>query len=192
MCDATDATSPVFQPFFLDFYKVHALATNFLLRMWNESGAAIGDFTRVVALVRSQYVSPHPKSLTMLHLCSLTCRVKVALRQEHLRQWHEVVQDFSDCEYRGVRDRQMKELEEEDDLLSKIPVRNLRTKLLKESKEFVRQQRIHCLMQGAWFLNAVPISAPAPRRPARPWRFMRLVSPSLHFPFAHDTVYIYV
>jgi engulfment/cell motility protein 1 len=53
-------------------------------------------------------------------------------------------------------------------------VRNLRAKLYKESKEFVRQQRIHCLLQGAWFLNAVPISAPAPRRPARPWRFMRL------------------
>ncbi|KAH9072318.1 ELMO/CED-12 family-domain-containing protein [Lactarius deliciosus] len=148
------ATSPVFQPFFLNFYKVHILATNFFLQMWNESGAAIGDFTRVVALVRSQ--------------------VKVALRQEHLRPWHEMVQDFSDCEYRGVRDRQMKELEEEDDLLSKVPVRNLRAKLYKESKEFVRQQRIHCLLQGAWFLNAVPISAPAPRRPARPWRFMRL------------------
>ena len=111
-------------------------------------------------------------------MLTLTRRVKVALRQEHLRQWHEVVQDFSDCEYRGVRDRQMKELEEEDDLLSKIPVRNLRAKLYKESKEFVRQQRIHCLMQGAWFLNAVPISAPAPRRPARPWRFMRLVRPT--------------
>jgi engulfment/cell motility protein 1 len=95
-----------------------------------------------------------------------------------------MVQDFSDCEYRGVRERQMKELEEEDDLLSKIPVRNLRAKLYKESKEFVRQQRIHCLLQGAWFLNAIPVSAPAPRRPARPWRFMRLVgapSPS-HFP----------
>jgi engulfment/cell motility protein 1 len=101
--------------------------------------------------------------------------VKVALRQEHLRPWHEMVQDFSESEYRGVRDRQMKELEDEDDLPSKIPVRNLRAKLYKESKEFVRQQRIHCLLQGSWFLNAVPISAPAPRRPARQWRFMRLV-----------------
>lgn len=86
-----------------------------------------------------------------------------------------MVQDFSESEYRGVRDRQMKELEDEDDLPSKIPVRNLRAKLYKESKEFVRQQRIHCLLQGSWFLNAVPISAPAPRRSARQWRFMRLV-----------------
>jgi hypothetical protein len=108
-------------------------------------------------------------------------RVKVALRQEHLRPWHEMEQDFSECEYRGVRDRQMKELEDEDDLPSKIPVRNLRVKLYKESKEFVRQQRIHCLLQGSWFLNAVPVSAPVPRRPARQWRFLRLVRCSLLF-----------
>lgn len=50
-------------------------------------------------------------------------RVKVALRSENVRPWHEVEHDFIDCEYRAVRDRQMKELELEDDLLSKVPVR---------------------------------------------------------------------
>ncbi|TFY51806.1 hypothetical protein EVG20_g10828, partial [Dentipellis fragilis] len=148
------AKSPTFSPFFLNFYKVHALATNFFYRMWNESGAALGDFTRVVALVRSQ--------------------VKVALRQENVRQWHEVEADFVECEYRAVRDRQMKELEAEDDLLSKVPVRNLSKKLYKESQEFVRSQRIHCLLQGAWFMNAIPVSSHSSRRPTRPWRFMRM------------------
>ncbi|THH18452.1 hypothetical protein EW146_g2541 [Bondarzewia mesenterica] len=152
------ATSPTFQPFFLNFYKVHALATNFFLRMWTESGAALADFSRVVALVRSQ--------------------VNVALRQESSRPWHEVEEDFNECEYKAVRDRQMKELEEEDDSLNKVPVRNLRNKLYKESYEFVRQQRIHCLLQGAWFMNAIPVVpsyTPSNRRPSRPWRFMRLV-----------------
>jgi engulfment/cell motility protein 1 len=121
-------------------------------------------------------------------------RVKVALRRENVRPWHEVEHDFIECEYRAVRDRQMKELELEDDLLSKVPVRyvthfhtkrvfcslsprNLRAKLYKESFEFVRQQRIQCLLQGAWFVNALPQSSPreAARRPSRPWRFMRLV-----------------
>ncbi|KAF8892151.1 ELMO/CED-12 family-domain-containing protein [Infundibulicybe gibba] len=150
------STSTTFQPFFLDFYKVHSLATHFFLRMWSESGAAFGDFPRVAALVRSQ--------------------VKVALRSENVRAWHEVEHDFIECEYRAVRDRQMKELELEDDLLSKVPVRNLRAKLYKESYEFVRQQRIQCLLQGAWFVNALPQSSPrdAVRRPSRPWRFMRL------------------
>jgi engulfment/cell motility protein 1 len=89
----------------------------------------------------------------------------------------------------------MKELELEDDLLSKLPIRyvnwlpicqkpqldnlrNLRATLYKESYEFVRQQRIQCLLQGAWFVNAIPVGSPreATRRPSRPWRFMRLVS----------------
>ncbi|KAL4250206.1 ELMO/CED-12 family-domain-containing protein [Abortiporus biennis] len=161
------STSTTFQPFFLNFHRVHALATQFFLRMWNESGASTGDFMRVVALTRSQ--------------------VKVALRKENVRPWHEVEQDFLECEYRAVRDRQMQELEKEDDMMSKVPIRNLRAKLYKESLEFVRQQRIHCLMQGAWFMNALPISANTPRdtirRPSRPWRFMRLDQglKSLHY-----------
>ncbi|KXN92416.1 Engulfment and cell motility protein 1 [Leucoagaricus sp. SymC.cos] len=152
------STSTTFQPFFLDFFRVHFLGTRFFLRMWSESGAALGDFQRVVDLVRSQ--------------------VKVALRSESVRPWHEVEHEFNESEYRAVRDRQMKELELEDDLLNKVPVRNLRAKLYKESYEFVRQQRIQCLLQGAWFVIALPQNAPREvvRRPTRPWRFMRLDS----------------
>jgi len=153
------STSTSFQPFFLNFSRVHTLAIKFFLRMWNESGARASDFQRVTALVRSQ--------------------VKQALRDENTRPWHEVETEFTDSEYNEVRDRQMKELELEDDLLGKVPVRNLRAKLYKESYEFVREQRIQCLMQGAWFINAIPISSlgtsrEPPRRPSRPWRFMRL------------------
>ena len=52
-------------------------------------------------------------------------RIKVALRSENVRPWHEVELDFNE-EYRIVRDRQMRELELEDDLLSKVPVRWVR------------------------------------------------------------------
>jgi hypothetical protein len=40
--------------------------------MWNESGAAIGDFTRVVALVRSQYVilRAHKENLIDIWTCA--------------------------------------------------------------------------------------------------------------------------
>ncbi|KAG8785802.1 hypothetical protein FRC20_000452 [Serendipita sp. 405] len=151
------STSTTFQPFFLSFYRVHALALLFFLRMWSDSGAATTDFTRVASLVRSQ--------------------VKVALRNETDRPWHEVEQEFLESDYRSVRDRQMKELELEDDLLNKVPVRNLRAKLYKESYEFIRQQRIQCLIQGAWFVNGIPL-APSPglvqKRQSRPWRYMRL------------------
>ncbi|KAI0630864.1 ELMO/CED-12 family-domain-containing protein [Trametes polyzona] len=152
------STSTTFQPFFLNFPRVHSLALHFFLRMWNESGASTDDFPRLVALTRSQ--------------------VKVALKRENIRPWHEVEQEFLESEYRAVRDRQMQELEMEDNIMSKIPIRNLRAKLYKESYEFVRQQRIHCLLEGAWFMNGIPLATTAPRdtlrRPTRPWRFLRL------------------
>jgi len=50
-------------------------------------------------------------------------RLKVALRDEHVRPWHEMVADFEESEYREIRDRQMRDLELEDDLLNKPPVR---------------------------------------------------------------------
>lgn len=49
--------------------------------------------------------------------------MKVGLRSENVRPWHEVEHDFLECEYKAVRDRQMQELEMEDDLLSKVPIR---------------------------------------------------------------------
>jgi engulfment/cell motility protein 1 len=64
----------------------------------------------------------------------------------------------------------------------------LRAKLYKESFEFVRQQRIQCLMQGAWFVNALPEKATgsrdSTRRPNRPWRFIRLVCEPLSLVFS--------
>jgi engulfment and cell motility protein 1 len=50
-------------------------------------------------------------------------RVKVALRKENVRAWHEVEQDFNEIEYQAVRERQMRELELEDDVMSKVPIR---------------------------------------------------------------------
>ena len=44
------------------------------------------------------------------------------LQNESTHPWHEVKTDFVDSEYHEVHDRQMKELEIEDDLLSKVPV----------------------------------------------------------------------
>lgn len=93
----------------------------FFLRMWNESGSSVVDFTRIVALTRSQYVNvPLPPSPDLP-----LSRVGVALRRENVRPWHEVEQDFLESDYQAVRERQMKELEEEDDLLSKVPVRSV-------------------------------------------------------------------
>ena len=90
--------------------------------MWNESGASRGDFPRVVALVQSQYV-PYIFSVCYSH--SLLFRVKEALRKENERPWLAVEREFLESEYSAVRDRQMKELEMEDDVMSKVPIRSV-------------------------------------------------------------------
>lgn len=67
----------------------------------------------------SAFYSP----VAIMCITDIWYRAKVALRGENVRPWHEVEQEFNEREYRSVRERQMKELELEDDLLSKIPVR---------------------------------------------------------------------
>lgn len=129
------STATHFQPLLLSFTRLHYLALRFFLRMWSESGASVSDFGRVSALVRSQ--------------------VKEALRDEASRSLLEVESDLLESDYRVVRDRQMRELETEDDFSSKASIRNLRGRMYRESYEFVRQQRIQCLLEGAWFRNPV-------------------------------------
>ncbi|CBQ68916.1 related to engulfment and cell motility gene 1 protein [Sporisorium reilianum SRZ2] len=178
-------TSTTYLPFLLSFPKVHHVALRFFLRMWNESGAVASDFARVSALVRSQVSEALGK------------------QEETSSTWMELEDAFLNSEYRTVRDRQMKELEVEEDYNTKASMRNLRGRIYRESYEFVRQQRIQCLLEGAWFRNvatpaaatlgkqskqrrgststvdtAVPASRPTGNGAAsgtpKPWRFYRL------------------
>jgi hypothetical protein len=67
-------------------------------------------------------------------------RVKVALRSESVRPWHEVEHEFNESEYRAVRDRQMKELELEDDLLNKVPVRYVTGHFLSQDSHRLKRE----------------------------------------------------
>ena len=59
----------------------------------------------------------------MYYLADRLDRVKAALKKENMRAWHEVESEFNNTEYQMVRDRQMRELEMEDDVMGKLPVR---------------------------------------------------------------------
>ncbi|GAA5998566.1 uncharacterized protein JCM10292_002788 [Rhodotorula paludigena] len=155
-------------PYLFRFYELHALVVTFFLRMWTESGASAhepGDLERVSALARSQ--------------------IAFVLGGGGDKTWFAVRREFLSAEYRQVRERQVREMEIEDDLLSKAPVRNLRGRLYLESYEFVRSQRISCLHEGAWFQASQPASSGgstgrkgAQSRGAQSstWRFYRLAA----------------
>ncbi|CAG8558682.1 3097_t:CDS:10 [Ambispora leptoticha] len=172
LCDYWDVstgytTSTSFQPLLLSFEKIHYITVKSFFRMWHEMEATVEDFPKVSALVRSQ--------------------LKFALRDEATKQLYEFEKDMLEVEYKVIRDRQLKELELGDDLLSKTPVRNLRGRLYAESYEFVKSQRIRCLLLGAWFQILTPTTVPSGNQnhgrrsySNKKWRFYRL-SPNIKF-----------
>ncbi|KAJ2959398.1 hypothetical protein NQZ79_g5141 [Umbelopsis isabellina] len=125
-----------FQPLVLSFDSVHHTTLNLFFRMFRDMEAATSDFSKVSALVRSQ--------------------IKYALKNENAKTLFEFDKIMIETPYQVIRDRRLKELEWADDLLGREAIRNLRQRLYKESYEFVKQQRIECLIKGAWFpLNSL-------------------------------------
>ncbi|KAJ3317691.1 hypothetical protein HDU76_001085 [Blyttiomyces sp. JEL0837] len=130
-------TTTIYQPLLLQFEEVTSVTLRFFFRLWIEMEAQSNgdDINRVAAVVRSQF----------RHVLGL---VQSSGDPGGLAFFEKEMM-FSP--YAVVRERQLKELEVDDMLVSRLPVKNLRERLYKESYEFVKQQRIECLMAGAWF-----------------------------------------
>ncbi|KDE05624.1 hypothetical protein MVLG_03996 [Microbotryum lychnidis-dioicae p1A1 Lamole] len=139
--DQQATRSTTLNPYVLQFNQCHALATRFSVRMWTELGATEADFERVATLMKSQ----------IAHVLTID-----GSGGKEIKSWDRIRVQFLKADYRSVRDRQVRELETGDDLHSKAPVRHLRGRLYLESFEFVRNQRIACLHEGAWFRVPTP------------------------------------
>lgn len=112
---APEYTSPTaFFPLLLSFDRVHALATKFFLRIWQESNAIFpADFGRIGLVVRSQIA------------IVLQDEDKTALkggRSSGRNGWLEIEEGFEQ-EYTDIKKRLVKEAEERDDVLSKPSIR---------------------------------------------------------------------
>ncbi|KAI8824188.1 ELMO/CED-12 family-domain-containing protein [Fimicolochytrium jonesii] len=130
------STTTTYQPLLLLYQDVFCILAQSFLRIWREMDleSTDNDVPRVSTLVRSQF--------------------KHAVESVQ-RNSNDVVAAFRtlvlDTPYSAIRERQLKNLEVEDQLLSKPPVRNLRERFYKESYETVKRQRIDRLKYGAWF-----------------------------------------
>ncbi|TXT13206.1 hypothetical protein VHUM_01607 [Vanrija humicola] len=147
-----------FQPFMLNFPRVHSLVLKFFLRMWQDSESRLDDFERLSYLVRSQ--------------------VRVSLADEHTKSWINLEHDFLGAEYRNIRDRQMEMIDKEDGILERPAMAALREKSNREAYDVLAEQRVMCMQQGSWF-NAAQVLAPGIESTtratlARPLRFVRL------------------
>lgn len=148
-----------FQPFMLNFPRLHSLVLKFFLRMWQDSESRLDDFERLSYLVRSQ--------------------VRQTLADEHSKTWLDLEHDFLGADYRYIREGQMEMIDKEDGLLERPAVAALRAKVGHEAYEVMAEQRVICMQQGGWFNTAhvlkSGIDVTTRANPTRPHRFVRLV-----------------
>ncbi|KAL7752725.1 hypothetical protein RI367_001727 [Sorochytrium milnesiophthora] len=140
-------TATTFVPALLKFRLIHALCVELLATVYKGIGGR--DMTNSVGMVRSH--------------------ARHVLRQEGKASdiADELLErDLLPVKQEPIRDRFLREMEEDDELMNKRIVRELREMAYKESYDFVRQQRIVCLCNGAWF--ALP--PPPPGKDGKPQR----------------------
>ena len=132
----------VFKPLILQWSRLHTSGLQAFFRLWKVTGAELEDFTKVMELVR----------------ILLEAVVGGASRTKDVQEVEEEVAEF---DYQRLRELQMElfELTYEDAWGHHL--RQVRDELNHEALQFVKEQRIRCLLQGAWFPNGLGYKAEA-------------------------------
>ncbi|KAI8977655.1 ELMO/CED-12 family-domain-containing protein [Mycotypha africana] len=120
-----------FQALLLSFDHIHATTLQTYFRIFRDMEATNSDLPKVSALARSQ--------------------LRAVLNDSTINDITSFDETMFSTPYERIRDRRLKELEWADDLLGRDAISNLRSRLSKESFEFLKNQRIHCLLEGCWF-----------------------------------------
>ncbi|KAK8197618.1 ELMO/CED-12 family-domain-containing protein [Phyllosticta capitalensis] len=121
-----------FRPLILQWSRLHTSGLQAFLRLWQATGAEVEDFEKVEELVRiliEQVVGQAP-------------------RQKELQ---EVEDEIAEFDYQKLRELQMQLLELTYEEAWGQHLRQVREELNHEALQFVKEQRIRCLLAGAWF-----------------------------------------
>ncbi|KAI1105264.1 ELMO/CED-12 family-domain-containing protein [Jackrogersella minutella] len=129
----------LFRPLLLQWSRLHTAGLNAFFKLWRYTGAEQDDFEKVAELIRiliDQVVGQAGRSKDIL----------------------EVEEDMVEYDFARLRELQMELLELSFDDQWGQHLYKVRESLNQEALTFVKEQRIRCLLQGAWF------SKPAPRK----------------------------
>lgn len=141
----------LFRPLLLQWTPLHVAALNAFLRLWKAAGADTEDFYKIEEVVR-------------VVVERIVGRAK---RKTHIGEVEEGLRGVS---LETARNWQMDGLDEiYRDAWSPYLVQ-VRDQLHQESLQFMREQRIRCLLQGSWF----PATAVNNTAAEVAWRFVRL------------------
>ncbi|KAI5850448.1 ELMO/CED-12 family-domain-containing protein [Morchella snyderi] len=121
-----------FRPLLLQWSRLHTAGLQAFLRLWTETGASAEDFDKVAELVR----------VLIYHVVGQAPRTK---------EVQEVEEELTLFEYLRLRDLQMEILEQSYESAWGNHLKQVREELKSEAFQFVKEQRIRCLLHGAWF-----------------------------------------
>lgn len=130
----------LFKPLLLQWSRLHTAALQAFFRLWKATGAESEDFMKILELVRILVESV----------------VGGATRTKDVQ---EVEEELADFEYQRLRELQMELLELTYEDAWGHHLRQVRDELNHEALQFVKEQRIRCLLQGAWFPNEMAYKA---------------------------------
>ncbi|KAK2629466.1 hypothetical protein QTJ16_000286 [Diplocarpon rosae] len=145
----------IFRPLLLQWSRIHTASLQAFFRLWKSTMAEQDDFDKVAELVRiliKKVVGQAPRTKDIL----------------------EVEEELGEIEYSRLRDLQMGLLEAtfEDEWGQHL--HQVRDELKHEALQFVKEQRIRCLLQGAWFPKSLLNKNDTHRTSATAWRYVRL------------------
>lgn len=143
----------VYRPLLLQWGRLHTAALNAFLRLWKLSGAEVDDFYKIEELIR----------------IVVERVVGMAPRRTDIGK---VEEDMRTVTLETARRWQMDGLNEVYEDAWGPHLVQVREQLYHESLQFMKEQRIRCMLQGSWFPT---VNTPnADRDPSVAWRFVRL------------------
>ncbi|KAL5378272.1 hypothetical protein DPSP01_009205 [Paraphaeosphaeria sporulosa] len=152
-----------FKPLLLHWSRLHTSGLNAFIRLWKAAGAQLDDFEKIEELVRiltEQVVGQAPRT----------------------KEIKDVEEELAEYDIQRLRELQMELLELTYEDAWGHHLRQVRDELSHEALQFVKEQRIRCLLQGAWFpqtmnysTEAGPVTSKTLNRTVPSlWRFVRL------------------
>ncbi|KAH8593565.1 ELMO/CED-12 family protein-like protein [Bisporella sp. PMI_857] len=145
----------IFKPLILQWPRLHIAGLHAFFRLWKATGAVQGeDFEKVAELVR----------ILIDHV------VGQATRQKEVAEVEEEIAEF---EYTRLRELQMEMLEVTFEDKWGPHLQNIRQDLNQDAIQFVKEQRVRCLLEGAW-LPRTQHDDTRNYQVENPWRFLKL------------------
>ncbi|PHH50345.1 hypothetical protein CFIMG_007433RA00001 [Ceratocystis fimbriata CBS 114723] len=135
--DANKMDEKLFKPLILQWSRMHTAGLHAFFRLWKATGAVRADFDKVAELVR----------ILIEQVIGQATRTKTVVEVE------EELQEFECTRLRALQ-MELLELSFEDNWGQHLY--QVREELRNEALQFVKEQRIRCLLQGAWFTRPTP------------------------------------